>query len=234
MLPLFDLLNHAPGTRIEWAHDSGGEGFRTLAADGVPRGAAVCNNYGPKGNEELMIQYGFALPENPHDVHALVLVLQQGARGQRATETFYIRRADPRWPQFPPDLWSALGRAGGYAAVTADSTGGASGASGGVDNGAGGAAAAGAGVDAGADTGAAADATADADADADAEQCEVGAEEVALLRSELQRRLEPLTATADRDDAIARGEVVRIVVSIDRRNLRRVSRSGDTGSTDCQ
>ena len=181
-------------------------GFRTLAADGVPCGAPVCNNYGAKGNEEFMIQYGFALPDNAHDVHTLVLRLQGPAA---APETFYVRRADHRWPQFPPELWSALGRAGGNEAAEAEAAD--------VDVDAAEqayadayAVAADPDADTDADEQAYADAYAiahgDGDSDADEEQCAVGAEEVGLLRRELQRRLEPYAATADRDDAIARGD----------------------------
>lgn len=103
----------------------------------------VFNNYGAKANEELIMGYGFALHENVHDVFGLSLAFSTRAAAPAARAAvaepvvtrlgpFYLRREDPRWEQFPPELWAALasfsaeaeeredGHEGGGAAAAAD------------------------------------------------------------------------------------------------------------------
>lgn len=73
LLPLVDLMNHEPMSKVTWGFD--GHNFTVdvckpiTSADRVQ----VCNNYGPKGNEELLLAYGFVLPGNPFDCLQLSL-----------------------------------------------------------------------------------------------------------------------------------------------------------------
>jgi hypothetical protein len=57
MLPLFDMFEHKCGHPIVWEAGRGGVRFRCRAP--VPKGAPLHNNYGAKGNEELLNTYNW-------------------------------------------------------------------------------------------------------------------------------------------------------------------------------
>ncbi|KNE66902.1 hypothetical protein AMAG_11375 [Allomyces macrogynus ATCC 38327] len=66
--PLFDMLNHRRGQSMMWdATRDNGIWFTTGVA--MTKGEEVFNSYGPKGNDELLLSYGFCLdiPNNPDD-----------------------------------------------------------------------------------------------------------------------------------------------------------------------
>ena len=65
MLPLFDLLDHSHDANVVWRATE--EGIELCTRDALVTGAGIFNNYGCKGNEELMLAYGFALGSNPHN-----------------------------------------------------------------------------------------------------------------------------------------------------------------------
>ncbi|KAK3268723.1 hypothetical protein CYMTET_22789 [Cymbomonas tetramitiformis] len=69
MLPLLDILNHKYKTPITWVADRESVGMRVGAE--VDAGCEIFNNYGPKGNEELLYSYGFCLVDNPADIVAV-------------------------------------------------------------------------------------------------------------------------------------------------------------------
>lgn len=80
LCPLLDSFNHRAGAEIEWrvcadtsdAADSGtqasGVEFR-LPKDAQPlsQGAEIWNDYGPKSNEDLLLNFGFCENGNRHD-----------------------------------------------------------------------------------------------------------------------------------------------------------------------
>lgn len=66
LVPVVDLLNHSPTAKVTW---SGSGGF-TLSTEGEA-GQEIFNNYGQKGNEELLLAYGFCLETNEADSVAL-------------------------------------------------------------------------------------------------------------------------------------------------------------------
>lgn len=66
LVPIVDLLNHSPTAKVSWAVGSGVFRLETTAD-----GGEVFNNYGQKGNEELLLAYGFCLEGNPADLVAL-------------------------------------------------------------------------------------------------------------------------------------------------------------------
>ncbi|KZL83045.1 set domain-containing protein [Colletotrichum incanum] len=81
LLPLFDVGNHAPTSKIAW--DADGEtnkcALRTL--DSYAPGAQVFNNYGTtKTNAELMLAYGFRIPESADLHNDYVHVQRRGAK----------------------------------------------------------------------------------------------------------------------------------------------------------
>lgn len=71
LLPALDMLNHHHDAAMLWRNDSNRLAFVTPRA--LSSGTQVYNNYGAKGNEELLAGYGFCLPDNPHDTLALQL-----------------------------------------------------------------------------------------------------------------------------------------------------------------
>ncbi len=71
MVPALDILNHDAAARVRWERRSDRLCFVTEEA--LPAGAEVCNNYGPKSNEELLLCFGFVVPNNPSDAAAVTL-----------------------------------------------------------------------------------------------------------------------------------------------------------------
>ncbi|KAJ2549125.1 hypothetical protein EV175_004564 [Coemansia sp. RSA 1933] len=62
LLPLLDMFNHMPMRKVTWAANSTGVEFVTR--EELQIGSQVFNNYGPKSNEELLMGYGFCVPDN--------------------------------------------------------------------------------------------------------------------------------------------------------------------------
>ncbi|EJD38215.1 SET domain-containing protein [Auricularia subglabra TFB-10046 SS5] len=74
LVPLIDSLNHARAHPVSWSVSPADNGAHTLSIvqhAPVAAGAEVLNNYGPKPNAELVLGYGFALPDNPDDTLVL-------------------------------------------------------------------------------------------------------------------------------------------------------------------
>ena len=87
LLPVVDLINHSfeANCIIQDAAERGGPGaVAVVAATDVAAGEALRTNYGEIGNEQLLLNYGFVLDDNPYDtlsipVGALSYVLAQDA-----------------------------------------------------------------------------------------------------------------------------------------------------------
>ncbi|KAK7723613.1 hypothetical protein SLS57_004427 [Botryosphaeria dothidea] len=69
LLPVIDLLNHRFPAKVAWFFDKGNFQFRT--EEPVSKGQEIFNNYGGKGNEELLNGYGFCIPDNHCDEVAI-------------------------------------------------------------------------------------------------------------------------------------------------------------------
>lgn len=67
LVPLADLLNHQAAAQAEWEHRGPGQGFVVQCFTPVPAGAEIRISYGSKCNSRLFLNYGFALPDNPHN-----------------------------------------------------------------------------------------------------------------------------------------------------------------------
>ncbi|EXJ63929.1 hypothetical protein A1O7_00264 [Cladophialophora yegresii CBS 114405] len=65
LLPLLDLLNHRPGAQVEWQARYNFVGLQIL--ESYESGQELCNNYGPRDNEGLLLAYGFTVQNNPFD-----------------------------------------------------------------------------------------------------------------------------------------------------------------------
>lgn len=75
LLPLLDMFNHRSGAPISWSPcQGGGVEFRLPAgAEPLAVGDEVWNYYGPKSNEELLLNYGFCEAGNQNDCVNLLL-----------------------------------------------------------------------------------------------------------------------------------------------------------------
>lgn len=106
MIPLLDKTNHDPGAQVSWRLGAREVAFH-CEQDVAHAAGEVLNNYGPKSNEMLLLDFGFALPDNAHDGVSLTLCVGAGA-GVRRLGPFEVRRPSARWPTFPRRLWRAL------------------------------------------------------------------------------------------------------------------------------
>lgn len=77
LLPVIDLLNHNNSTRIQWNHTvrDNNEFFSLQNIDLLQKGEEIFNNYGAKGNEELLMGYGFVIEDNQNNSIALRIKL---------------------------------------------------------------------------------------------------------------------------------------------------------------
>ena len=71
LYPVLDMLNHKRGQKIEWRMSN--EGVSFISQESVREGQEINNNYGHKGNENLLGNYGFVLQYNPEDYFKVVL-----------------------------------------------------------------------------------------------------------------------------------------------------------------
>eukprot|EP00931_Biecheleriopsis_adriatica_P095030 TRINITY_DN6865_c0_g1_i1.p1 TRINITY_DN6865_c0_g1~~TRINITY_DN6865_c0_g1_i1.p1 ORF type:complete len:478 (+),score=96.65 TRINITY_DN6865_c0_g1_i1:54-1487(+) len=128
MVPFFDFFNHSSEAKMVWGADAKAVTF-TAGGRGIEPGDQVFNNYGEKGNEDLMYIHGFAILDNVHDTYSMWLTVQlpgseateakakAGKKARKAKNTtpktarigpFLLRRIDPKWDQIPGELWQAL------------------------------------------------------------------------------------------------------------------------------
>ncbi|KAK6442425.1 hypothetical protein LTR95_001333 [Oleoguttula sp. CCFEE 5521] len=71
LFPVIDSANHTVETKVDWTFDPGR--FSLATVDAIQSGVEVNNNYGPKGNDELLLGYGFCIMNNPNDTVMLTL-----------------------------------------------------------------------------------------------------------------------------------------------------------------
>lgn len=113
LLPGIDSLNHARAHPVSWIVDiaagkapssSAPDEFTISLVEHLPisTGSEIFNNYGPKPNAELLLGYGFVLPENPDDT----IVLRVG--GPSAVEGTGKRWEIGRNGQGMDGLWEEI------------------------------------------------------------------------------------------------------------------------------
>ncbi|KAJ2456090.1 hypothetical protein EV183_000433 [Coemansia sp. RSA 2336] len=71
MLPFVDMLNHDVQAKVEFTDTESTLDVATCVDIG--QGDEVCYSYGPKGNDELLLGYGFIIPNNPYNRYTLRL-----------------------------------------------------------------------------------------------------------------------------------------------------------------
>lgn len=69
LIPMVDLLNHNPKAQVTWGGSN--SVFSLESMDIYLSGEQIYNNYGQKGNEELLLAYGFCIEGNTADTVAL-------------------------------------------------------------------------------------------------------------------------------------------------------------------
>ncbi|KAJ5156642.1 hypothetical protein N7492_009445 [Penicillium capsulatum] len=74
LLPLIDLPNHRPLAKVEWR--AGNQDVGMIVLEDIGAGEEISNNYGPRNNEQLLMNYGFCLPNNPCDYRIVKLGVQ--------------------------------------------------------------------------------------------------------------------------------------------------------------
>lgn len=103
LFPLVDIANHSPSAKVEWFADAKSE-IKTVSIKNdveIKAGDQIFNNYAPKGNSELLLGYGFMIPDNddfaiemrvsaPHKV-ALLNVQCNGSQGENGRWLFHIK-----------------------------------------------------------------------------------------------------------------------------------------------
>lgn len=79
LLPILDLMNHNYNSKVQWfpkEHHNGTSFCYQCLAD-MKAGDELDNNYGGKGNEELLNGYGFVIDDNIFDTVALRIKLSE-------------------------------------------------------------------------------------------------------------------------------------------------------------
>ncbi|KAI1055907.1 hypothetical protein LB506_009314 [Fusarium annulatum] len=90
LMPLFDVGNHDMTTKVEWIRNERINGCSLKVEKAYQAGEQVFNNYSMKTNAELLLGYGFMLPETEALHNDYVHVRKrQPAKGE-ATEEYYI------------------------------------------------------------------------------------------------------------------------------------------------
>ncbi|KAL1594438.1 hypothetical protein SLS60_010198 [Paraconiothyrium brasiliense] len=76
LFPVVDILNHSPTAKVEWDfHPLEDFTLKILSHGEVRPGDEVYNNYAPKQNDELLLGYGFCIPDNPVEQFAIKMRL---------------------------------------------------------------------------------------------------------------------------------------------------------------
>lgn len=90
LLPLFDIGNHDMTEEVRWELDEGRASCDLRVARAYQPGEQVFNNYSMKTNAELLLGYGFMLPETEALHNDYVHVRKRQAASAAATEEYYI------------------------------------------------------------------------------------------------------------------------------------------------
>ncbi|KAL5340476.1 hypothetical protein BJX70DRAFT_108738 [Aspergillus crustosus] len=77
LLPFFDISNHRPLSKVEWR--AGTKNIDYVVLENVGAGQEISNNYGPRNNEQLMMNYGFCLADNTCDYRRVALRAPPGS-----------------------------------------------------------------------------------------------------------------------------------------------------------
>ncbi|KAL2260414.1 hypothetical protein VTK26DRAFT_5583 [Humicola hyalothermophila] len=84
--PLFDIANHSMSSRYTWDATSDPSSCQLICRDAYQPGDQVFNNYGLKTNTELLLAYGFILPETETLHNDYVHVRKRQQQGESSSD----------------------------------------------------------------------------------------------------------------------------------------------------
>ncbi|KAF2739602.1 SET domain-containing protein [Polyplosphaeria fusca] len=73
LYPVIDIANHSLHAHVGWDFNTSAKTFGFQLDEDVALGEEIFNNYGPKGNDELLMGYGFCLPDNEVEQYSIKL-----------------------------------------------------------------------------------------------------------------------------------------------------------------
>ncbi len=80
MVPFCDLLNHKKYPNVIWIYDKNAKTFNLITTNEIKAGEELLTKYGNKGNENLLLHYGFTLEHNVDDIYIFLLKLCNGKK----------------------------------------------------------------------------------------------------------------------------------------------------------
>ncbi|OBS25767.1 hypothetical protein FPOA_06302 [Fusarium poae] len=90
LMPLFDVGNHDMTTQVRWERDEKSSDCSLKVGKAYQAGEQIFNNYSMKTNAELLLGYGFMLPETEELHNDYVHVRKRQPAQGEATEEYYI------------------------------------------------------------------------------------------------------------------------------------------------
>ena len=79
MVPFSDMLNHAANPNTNWHYDNNKSQFIMKVNEIIPRNSELTDTYGNKCNSQMLLFYGFALPNNKYN-QLSISIRQRGRR----------------------------------------------------------------------------------------------------------------------------------------------------------
>jgi len=67
LVPVADMLNHKLPKQTSWFYCNNKQGFVIQSLKEISPGCEVFDSYGQKCNSRFLLNYGFVLPNNPHN-----------------------------------------------------------------------------------------------------------------------------------------------------------------------
>jgi protein-histidine N-methyltransferase len=95
LLPLMDIGNHNGINQVDWLPDPIAGRFTLSIRDAIPEGSQIFNFYGKKSNSELLVAYGFILPNPDNDNVNLKLTPTPATVQLRHSQLCHIVHAQP-------------------------------------------------------------------------------------------------------------------------------------------
>lgn len=80
MVPLGDMLNHSSMVSVSYFTDIQSDRFLLKTFSGISKGQQAYNNFGPRSNEKLLLNYGFVLQNNFADCFFVKLGMSNQVR----------------------------------------------------------------------------------------------------------------------------------------------------------
>ncbi|KAK4101220.1 SET domain-containing protein [Parathielavia hyrcaniae] len=98
--PVFDIPNHSMTAAYSWDTASDPTSCQLICRDAYQPGNQVYNNYGLKTNSELLLGYGFILPEDLPFIHNDYVHVRKRNQGEAAAPESDAQNANPKPKDF--------------------------------------------------------------------------------------------------------------------------------------